>query len=67
MRAAYYESVGPALDVMMVGERPTPQAQAGEVRIPLVLSGGFPVELLASRHDARLYLLWGDGGTHTAR
>jgi NADPH2:quinone reductase len=47
MRAAYYESVGPALDVMMVGERPTPQAQAGEVRIRVHASGVNPSDVKA--------------------
>jgi NADPH2:quinone reductase len=32
MKTAWYESNGEAKDVMTVGERPTPQAGAGEVK-----------------------------------
>src|SRR5665213_758529 len=47
MRAAYYESVGPASDVMRVGDRPTPQPQAGEVRIHVHASGVNPSDVKA--------------------
>jgi len=45
MRAAYYESVGSAADVMRVGERPTPQPQPGEVRIRVFASGVNPSDV----------------------
>jgi NADPH2:quinone reductase len=47
MRAAYYESVGPASDVMRVGERSTPQPQAGEVRVRVHASGVNPSDVKA--------------------
>jgi NADPH:quinone reductase len=52
MKAAYYESVGPANDVLQVGERPTPQPQAGEVRIRVHTSGVNPSDV-KSRAGAR--------------
>jgi NADPH2:quinone reductase len=33
MKAAYYERVGPARDVLVVDEVPDPQPAAGEVRV----------------------------------
>lgn len=47
MRAAYYESVGPASDVIRVGERPAPQPQTGEVRIRIRASGVNPSDVKA--------------------
>ena len=47
MRAAYYESVGPASDVMRIGERPMPQPQAGEVRVRVRASGVNPSDVKA--------------------
>lgn len=52
MRAAYYESVGPASEVMQVGERPSPQPQVGEVRIRVHASGVNPSDVKA-RSGAR--------------
>jgi NADPH2:quinone reductase len=52
MRAAYYESVGPAADVLRVGERPTPEPLAGEVRIRVCTSGVNPSDV-KSRAGAR--------------
>ena len=45
MRAAYYESVGPASDVIWVGERPTPQPGPGEVCIRIHASGVNPSDV----------------------
>ncbi len=47
MRAAYYESVGPASDVLRVGERPTPTPGTGEVRIRIHASGVNPSDVKA--------------------
>jgi len=47
LRAAYYESVGPASDVLRVGERPTPQPDPGEVRIRIHASGVNPSDVKA--------------------
>ena len=47
MRAAYYESVGPAHDVIQVGERPSPQPGAGEVRVRIHASGVNPSDVKA--------------------
>jgi len=47
MRAAYYESVGSAADVMRVGERPTPQPGPGEVRVRIHVSGVNPSDVKA--------------------
>ena len=47
MRAAYYESVGSASDVVRVGERATPRPQAGEVRIRVHTSGVNPSDVKA--------------------
>jgi NADPH2:quinone reductase len=57
MRAAYYESVGLALDVMRVGERATPQPQAGEVRVRVHVSGVNPSDVKA-RAGARGALIY---------
>jgi NADPH2:quinone reductase len=47
MRAAYYESVGPAAEVLRVGERPTPRPAQGEVRIRIHASGVNPSDVKA--------------------
>ena len=39
MRAAWYESRGPAAEVLRVGEIPDPHAGPGEVRIRIARSG----------------------------
>lgn len=45
MRAAWYERNGPAKEVMVVGERPMPEAGAGEVRVKLHTSGVNPSDV----------------------
>src|SRR5579864_1715964 len=45
MKAAYYESVGPASDVIRVGDRPTPQPGPGEVRVRIHASGVNPSDV----------------------
>jgi NADPH2:quinone reductase len=52
MRAAFYEAVGPASEVIQVGERPTPQPGPGEVRIRVHASGVNPSDV-KSRAGAR--------------
>jgi NADPH2:quinone reductase len=47
MRAAYYESLGTAADVIRVGDRPTPQPGPGEVRIRIHASGVNPSDVKA--------------------
>lgn len=47
MRAAYYESVGSASDVIRVGERATPRPQAGEVLVRVHASGVNPSDVKA--------------------
>jgi NADPH2:quinone reductase len=57
MKAAYYESVGPAAEVIRVGERPTPQLAPGEVRIRMHASGVNPSDV-KSRAGSRGPLAW---------
>ena len=45
MKAAWYERNGPAIEVMVVGEQPTPEAGAGEVRVKLHTSGVNPSDV----------------------
>src|SRR4051812_2878040 len=45
MRAAYYEQLGPAKDVLKVGELPKPVAQAGEVLVRMHASGVNPSDV----------------------
>ena len=45
MKAAWYERNGPAKEVMVVGEQPTPEAGAGEVRVKLHTSGVNPSDV----------------------
>jgi NADPH:quinone reductase len=42
MRAAFYVKQGPALEVLQVGEQPTPEPGPGEVRVHLKTSGVNP-------------------------
>jgi NADPH2:quinone reductase len=57
MKAAYYESVGPAAEVIRVGERPTPEPGAGEVRVRIHTSGVNPSDV-KSRAGARAALTY---------
>lgn len=45
MRAAWFEKFGPARDVLVVGDKPAPQPQAGEVRVRLHASGVNPSDV----------------------
>jgi NADPH2:quinone reductase len=45
MRAAYYNRVGPAREVLKLGEIPEPQAAAGEVRVRVAYSGVNPSDV----------------------
>ncbi len=45
MQAAYYTSLGPARDVLQLGEIPTPQPAAGEVRVRIECSGVNPSDV----------------------
>ena len=45
MLAAYYTRQGPAADVLQVGEIPTPQPAAGEVRVRVAWSGVNPSDV----------------------
>lgn len=45
MRAAWYERTGAARDVLVVGEMPTPEPGAGEVRVALQTSGVNPSDV----------------------
>lgn len=45
MRAAYYEKLGPARDVLRVGDMPDPQPAAGEVRVRVAASGVNPSDV----------------------
>ncbi len=49
MKAAWYTQNGEALDVMVVGELPTPQPAAGEVLVRLVTSGVNPSDVKSRR------------------
>jgi len=42
MKAVWYDKQGPAKEVMVFGEMPTPNAGAGEVRVKLEASGTNP-------------------------
>ena len=52
MKAAFYESVGAAADVLRVGEQPMPRPQPGEVRVRVHASGVNPSDV-KSRAGAR--------------
>jgi len=45
MRAAFYNQVGPAHEVLKLGEIPEPQAGAGEVRVRIAYSGVNPSDV----------------------
>lgn len=45
MRAAWYERLGPAAEVLRMGEQPTPSAGPGEVRVQLAASGVNPADV----------------------
>ncbi len=45
MKAVWYEQTGPAAEVLVYGEMPTPVAGAGEVRIRLETSGVNPADV----------------------
>lgn len=45
MRAAFYSRVGPAREVLQVGEMPEPQAGPGEVRVRVAFSGVNPSDV----------------------
>lgn len=45
MKAAWYERTGPAREVLRVGELPTPEPGAGEVRVRLATSGVNPSDV----------------------
>ena len=45
MKAVWYERCGPATDVLTYGERPTPTAGLGEVRVKLEASGVNPADV----------------------
>ena len=45
MRAAWYETKGPAADVLQLGETHTPEAAPGEVRVRLMASGINPADV----------------------
>jgi NADPH2:quinone reductase len=49
MRAVWYESNGAAADVLQVGELPTPEPAAGEVRVRLATSGLNPIDVKRRR------------------
>ena len=45
MKAAWFEKFGPATDVLIVGEQPTPEPQAGEVLVRLATSAVNPSDV----------------------
>lgn len=45
MRAAFYEKMGPAREVLQVGDMPDPSPQAGEVRVRIMASGVNPSDV----------------------
>jgi len=47
MKAAWYEKIGPAKDVIQIGELDTPEAGPGEVRVRLHASGVNPSDVKA--------------------
>lgn len=49
MQAAFYERLGPAADVLELGELPTPQPGPGEVRIRVAWSGINPSDVKSRR------------------
>ncbi|MSO77496.1 MAG: NADPH:quinone reductase [Alphaproteobacteria bacterium] len=55
MRAAFYDRLGPAREVLAVGEMPMPEAGAGELRVKIRASGVNPSDVKRRR---------GAGGRH---
>jgi len=53
MKAAYYERNGAAADVLVLGDVPTPQPGAGEVRVKLATSGVNPSDVKAREGRTR--------------
>ena len=53
MRAAFYETHGPARDVLKVGEQPAPHPGPGEVRVRIKASGVNPSDVKARRGARR--------------
>ena len=49
MKAVWYSQNGPAQEVLMVGELPTPEAGPGEVRVRLHTSGVNPSDVKSRR------------------
>lgn len=49
MKAAWYDKNGPARDVLVVGELPTPEPGPGEVRVKLAVSGINPSDVKSRR------------------
>jgi NADPH:quinone reductase len=45
VRAAWYEATGPAADVLIVGDRPDPTPDSGEVRVRVHASGVNPADV----------------------
>ena len=59
MQAAFYTRQGPASEVLVVGEQPTPQPGPGEVRVRLATSGVNPSDYKTRRGGAgRPPLAW---------
>lgn len=52
MRAAFYESHGPAREVLKLGELPAPVPAAGEVRVRIKTSGVNPSDVKSRRRGA---------------
>ena len=49
MKAAFYERLGPAAEVLQVGDLPQPEPQAGEVRVRVQWSGVNPSDVKSRR------------------
>jgi NADPH:quinone reductase len=52
MQAAFYESTGPASDVLFIAELPTPVAGPGEVRVKIAWSGVNPSDVKSRARPA---------------
>jgi NADPH2:quinone reductase len=52
MKAAWYQQIGEAKQVLICGELPTPQPNAGEVRVRLQTSGVNPSDVKSRRNRA---------------
>ena len=51
MRAVWYDRQGPANEVIVTGELPTPEPAAGQVRVRLEASGVNPSDTYRRRGD----------------